>query len=309
VSLGLSHGQVLPPVETITSMACTPTLRHCPAAVMPRLAQYNEAAIAGVVWHLALVLGDGNPQAGLKFLLRALHDYSYNDHAPESMREVRDALVNGGLEEDSAEKHSAFEAIFAEEKIGWGENVSVSFDDSRTDGTLADYKIHLVPKGPYGTCEVTAADDSQPPIQKLGPYAGFSGWVGAQGDLAYTWQSNCLVNGGNDQPSSKGPAMPTAQLWLAFPYLAGEKELDGDFTLTARYVCADATEGMSPSDPQYAEYKCTSDRTVDVSVITGVAKAVDVGGITLRRNVDVPVLTFDASGGCHFSIGVADCGV
>jgi hypothetical protein len=294
--------------DELINMAARPAT---PLPDNPRLAQYNESAIAGVLWNLTTYLGHGSSIAGLKPLLGALHGFRYGGHFPESLRQVRDALITGGLE-TSDQTQLTFDGIFAEEKIGWGENVTVAFDDTRTDGSLAVWKIHLSLDGPYGTCQVTAADDSSQPTVGLEPLpveVNSPGWIGAYGGLSFTKWDDCIVYGGNSQANVQGPAMPLAGLWLPFPYLASEQHLDGEFTLTARYVCADATDGIDPSDPSYPEYACTTGRSVSVSVRTGDAPAVNADNITLYRDQDVPIVKFDANGSCMIIPSGTDCSV
>lgn len=257
----------------------------------PRLAQYNEVAIAGVVWKVSQHFGNGDAQLGLKRLLAALHTFRYDGHPPHSLREVRDALITGGLEQDSPDEHTAIDGIFAAENIGWGQDVQVAFDDSRDEGARAHMKIHLVLTGPYGTCQVTGDDVNPPPQPLVGSQDWWYGDIGVEGGLQYTWQDECLVSGGNADPS-EDQGILNSLLWLKFPYLAGEEHLSGNFTLTAQYVCSDDTPLGKPPEPDM----CTPDRKVDVIVTSGLADPVEEDGIDLQQGADTKILYFNATG-------------
>jgi hypothetical protein len=189
------------------------------------------------------------------------------------------------------------------QKIGWGFFISISFNDSRSDGSYSGYKNHLELQGPYGTCQVTG-NDQKPPTQNLPGNKTWTGWV-LKGGLDYTWQSDCLIYSGDSSPDHIGPQY--AVVWLAFPYLSDEKHLDGKFRLSVTYLCKDL-----PGDD--ARYKCTGDRKVDVQVINAYdgndvrLRVQQVRGIDLQRNAKTQILWFDANNECQFVIKNVDCG-
>jgi hypothetical protein len=271
-----------------------------PAPQDANLSQYNEAALAGLIWHVSTYLGEGDAQAGFPRLLRALHDFHYKGYGPADARQLRDAIVTGGLEKDSADIHTEFDNIFTAQNIGWGFEINVSIEDARPPGGgNTSQKIHLKLTGPYGTCQVTGNDENVP-MQNLpgDPFPVF-GWV-VKGGLPYDYLSDCITEGGDTTPR-QGDSWPESFVDLDFPYLADEKHLDGRFRLYATYVCANAYK------PKGKEDYCTGSRDVSVHV-TNLLQAVNVRDINLVRNSATQLLWFDATGKCQFTTRDIDCG-
>jgi hypothetical protein len=278
----------------------------------PRLAQYNETRDGGAFWHLAAYFGAGDMQEGLRRIVFALHSWEERHVvAPKNMRQVRDSLIAGGLQTNE-DQHEAINSILADQGIGWGVKAYVQIDDAQEEGSGTWYEIHLVLEGPYGRCEVTGNDGSMPGEEKSPPVPTDGGgqWYGSvvKGALPYTSEDDCLVAGGDGRVSQDAnDRIEASLLWLRFPFTTNGGHLygDNDFTLTARYVCANNHPERNPDDT--APSTCTSDREASVIVENGVADPV-TATITLHKDVDTPVLTFDGRGGCKLANGT-DCKV
>jgi hypothetical protein len=286
----------------------------------PRLAQYNEVRAAGVFWHLAEYLGARTQQdvsEGLRQILSALHSTRFNGGHPDSMRQVRDALINAHLETDKAQ-HDEIDSVFESQGMGWGVEVTVMFDDPRGAGTGAWYENHIVlkPTTGYGggiACEETGNDgsligeDDSPPAQLEGGDRWY-GTIGLMGDLSYTWHDDCLAAGGDGKVSQDSDStILNSLLWFRFPYVSDSGHLLGRYDLTARYVCANNHPEDTDDPVEVAYYTCTNDRRVKVTVLNGVADEV-TSTITLPRDQDTPILEFEGNGHCELADGT-DCSV
>ncbi|MDX6581592.1 MAG: hypothetical protein QOI10_776 [Solirubrobacterales bacterium] len=288
----------------------------------PRLAQYNEVRDAGLFWHLAQYLGaraGQGVQDGLHTILSALHVAKFFGGPARNMRQVRDALIQTGVETDKDE-HDAIDSVFESQGIGWGVMVNVMFADTQPGGAGAWYENHLVlsSKVGYGhgapDCEETGNDgsligeDDSPPAQMQGA-EDFYGTIGWTGDLDYTWHDDCLIAGGDGNVSQDSDStILSSLLYFRFPYITDSQHLLAPFKLTARYVCADNHPEESAGDAnEVAYYTCTADRFVEVTVVNGVADPV-TSNIKLPRDQDKQILEFEASGACKLADG-KDCSV
>jgi hypothetical protein len=211
------------------------SLPATPEPQNPRYAMTSETADAGVVWHLALHLGAGNPQKGLAPLLDALHRYRRNGHPAQDMRDVRDALIEAGLEHDSAAEHQELDSIFADEGIGFGIGFESDFEDdgNNQDSDAATFKMQI--NGPYG-CET--GGDTYTKLSGAGGGQWFGEVVG--GGLPYTWQDDCL---GADTVSTGA--------WLLFPYAKNLAHRSGSWSVTFSYECTKGYIEVSPGSYLY----------------------------------------------------------
>jgi hypothetical protein len=221
----------------------------------PRLAQYNETAIAATLWGLANHFGAGDARgAGLRAILYALHGYQREGHAVQSVRDFRDALIVAGLEGGNRLEHSTIDKIFAAQRIAWGVYVTVEEEDSRPAGyfTIRGVRLFLDGPGKYAGCGGESVEQEEKETRVREPNASRPfGWIGAitPGDLTYTWQSDCMV------ASSSIPS----EFLLRFPYLQDQSH-QGMYTLNATWECREIPE----------EPKCTPDRKYRVRVDNGV---------------------------------------
>jgi hypothetical protein len=291
-------------------------LDSTPATPRPdveRLAQYNEVAIAAVIWKLVNHFGAGDSHAGLRPFLEALHSYKRDGHPPQSTREMRDALIEGGLEKNSPAEHIAIDKIFAAERIAWGLFVEVQFPDYVSGGVRADQV--LSGPGAYSSCRLADGDPSYDYGPPDLPFSWTSGLL-VQGGLAYTWQSDCLLSGSYvflDQTN-----LAAAEMWLRFPYLPGNAHLSPfvysvDLTCqtTASYTCPASysvklliATGVWGSTPDQAYATDPAQTWVRPEVLPGLI----IATVTLPTNVLTQVVSFDGNGNCELSSG-ADCGV
>ena len=296
-----------------------------------RLAQYNEGAIAGVIWGLADHFGNGNVRAGLKLFLAAVASYRHDGHPPQSIREVRDALILGGLEHASRDEFDTIDKIFAAQRIAWGLFVTLDYKDSVPDqgGSLG---WQLQGPGAYAGCGY----DPNTEGSYYGPDAErpFSWGIGkiVEGGLPYTWQDDCLMDGAIASCFCGGDTAQSGTFWLRFPYLADEGHLNGQYTLSATWTCNGRFDPQTGSD-----VPCTSSTKWHVAVDSGVwgsradtqygpfftqhegpqswirPEALPQGTIEddldLPKNQSVPVVAFDAFGHCTLLPSNQDCSV
>jgi hypothetical protein len=244
----------------------------------PRLAQYNETAIAATLWGLANHFGVGDARgAGLRAILYALHGYRREGHAVQSVRDFRDALIVAGLENGNRLEHSTIDKIFAAQRIAWGVYVTVDEEDSRIAGSKAGEEVGLslgAAPGKYGGCPTYKYFGSlEEEEQYWAPNAsrpfGWSGNYGGRavmpGDLSYTWQSDCMA--ANYWNSTVGLQSAGAEFLLRFPYLQDQSH-QGLYTLDATWECRDESVPSGHLPPP--EGKCTPDRKFRVRVDNGV---------------------------------------
>jgi hypothetical protein len=301
-------------------LGCKPqvNLGATPATPLPdnqRLAQYNEIAVAGVVWGLVNHFGRGDPQAGLRPFLHALHSYERNGHPPQSARDMRDALIVGGLEKDSADEHIAIDKIFAAQRIAWGLYVHIEYvAHPDPNSNRVDANQVLAGPGAYSTCQFnfdTTVDQSYGPPEFPFDWTG----IRVKGGLPYTWQSDCLLSGAYTYTDNNNGA---ADMWLRFPYLPGQAHRD-TYVYSAELSCADTFD-----------YKCPASYTVTVWVYNGVWGSLDQAyaifpgqswirpevlpgviksSVNVQMNVVTPLVRFNGSGDCTIIGTGQDCGV
>lgn len=267
--------------------------------------QYHEISVAGVLWGLATHLGSGNQQAGLKPLLQTLHTFSGKYGGPKSLREARDALIEGGLENGSAAEHVAIEQRFLDQQVYWRIMVNAALIDSREAGRDTDYELHLDLDGPgaYGSCESTI-DDGGPEFPLTGMLPTeldtWIGSIGAEGGLSYISRDDCLMFGADGKQPYDG--VDGVQFWLHLPYLPQEAHHSGTFSLGATWLCSDAqVEDPGPEDI------CTGDRLHQIGFAVGPRQGV-LRNVSLQRGARVELLRFDATGKeCTFVPTGEDC--
>jgi hypothetical protein len=193
-------------------------------------------------------------------------------HFPDDMRQVREALTPS--EHGSASQHVVFDQIFGQDNLRWGTLITLTHEPA-WDGTLHStdmyYEVHLTLSGPYGNCEVNARSGQYGTDPSAAPFNPFAperpslvaypppqdAWDSdLPGALPYTWQDECLLNTADGSISpTYGPVtegvgglyadvedVPAAE--LLFPYLDKAAQHQGDFTLSARFVCV----APDPSD-------------------------------------------------------------
>jgi hypothetical protein len=335
--LSISCGRSLK--TNLAAVPATPALSLADA----RFAQFNETTSASVMWQLA-------KDYGLKAFLRALRDYTgYSGHYPQNMREVREAMIE--LEHGRADRHVAIDSIFASQNLRWGTFVSVTAEpglDSPFNWGDVGYEVKLTLNGPYGHCEAMAKPDQYgddplsqayfgPSPPKLAGYQGFRDWDSwTTGALPYTWQDECLTETSDgyidpNNPGSAGdPTVPEAE--VLFPYLAGEAQRSGLYTLSARIVCTTMAGAGDPTEesnePGPDQENCLPSYHYAIGLLEGLTKGNDDEVtsnhylpspynraneespdriVTLPPNVNVPIAEWNAEGYCKMLVYDLNC--
>jgi hypothetical protein len=259
-----------------------------------RYAQYNELSVAGVFWGLARRLANGNRQTGLARILTALKIYRRAGQPVGHMRDLRDALIEAGLE-PTAGRHLALSAVFAGQRMSWGMKVFAcpGCDPEEEGGTgLERERAWVILRGPYGECAGTGDN----PI------------FGARGALGYTSADDCLVSGGT-VPNETSLGLGEAA--VAFPYLANNAHRDSH-VFSVGWSC-DIDE-------------CPASRLIELDIYNGdcVGDSLEACGqngenllegrvfrasVTVMRGQEVEAVRFDGAGGCTVIPTGEDCGV
>jgi hypothetical protein len=121
----------------------------------------------------------------------------------------------------------------------------------------------------------------------------------------FTNRDDCLISGGDG--TSPPNQLGVARLWLPHPFLSGQRQAQGSYTLSARRGCMD-NGGES-------EYKCTSSRRHGFILGAGpqqphlgmAAIAPAQTHVSLGRNSWVPLVRFEATGKCTWLPSNLDC--
>jgi hypothetical protein len=255
-------------------------LAATPATPLPdkrRFAQYNETALAGAIWQ---VVGQyGGPRAGLKKLLRALHAYRRDGKPPRDARDAFDALLEQNL---NWRNWGILSGAFASQWIKWDTSVGVGGGPPDSRGR---YFFHYAIKGPY-SCE-SVPNTGQPNN-------------GVDGGLPFALDDNCL--GGLDTPDSGAQ--------IIFPYLAGTRHRNGEYTVSVTYRCVSEPENPCSGAPAKANIYVF--RHEGIGPPQGPLSA---GTIRLQAKLTIPrdatreIVRFDALGACTLLVTGADCGV
>ena len=266
-----------------------------PAPDKPHFAQYNETAIAGVIWDLAAYFGNGDRQKGLEILLAAWANHSVTGEPPRSLRDARDSLIAADLE-STPEQHAEITKIFADHNIGWG--LWLTFDHTEPIG-VADSAVLFDVEGPLGGCR-DAAD-----------WFGNTG-ADEDGGLPYTWHDNCRIGGASFSGQRTNEAL------YGFLYDPSASLSPVKYTISAQFVCEDyegenACPGsISTTGPTYAlryadMVPLENTQGQDTSSYIRMIRQIEGGSFTLPRDQWVPVLEFDRYGNCTILIGNVDC--
>jgi hypothetical protein len=299
----------------VADLAAAPATPISEDPVESDRAQYNEIQAAGVIWHLAILGGKSRYDRTRQLLTAARAFKARAGHYPESMREVRDALVGSPLEPDTVAGHDAIDKIFADHHMGWG--VAVLIEDG--DGSSYGQFLHLRLTGPYGTCEdlrLRGLPNPPHPIQGKPGEMWDGGLV--NGALDTTWKDDCLISSGPVYDTLPGGLENHGSLGLVFPYLDRQRHASGTFSLYGTFIC----------DKDLASPPCEGSFTYDVTLIRGwflnrvgdpgANAPMDAGDghhyfadllLELREGVATEILRFDAQGGCEIVPLHEDCSV
>jgi hypothetical protein len=202
--------------------------------------------------------------------------------------------------------------------MGWGLTLVGTEVDTRIQGRDTSKDLTLELRGPYGTCRVSneLAHSYFLGIEPIGMAPGEPGdnptgrWlpgeVGAEGPLPFTNRDDCLIRGGDGREPNGGG--PTGELWLLHPYLDGQRQAAGAYTLNARWSCVGG--GGSP------ETTCTANRLHQFILGAGprlphrnwlVPIAPADTRPSLPRNAWVPLVRFEVTGECTWLPTNQDC--
>ncbi len=291
----------------------------------PRLTQYNEGHVGKLFLSLVGYLGKGDVATGWRELLLALHKYKFEEHHPQEMRELRDALIHAGLEKNnpndasgSYDLHNEITALFTSADIGWGVSVQ-TLDIDKRENTSIDYELVPTISGPgvYGDCRVkpgqehirmwwpgtsqkrqgTPADSEYYGKDEGDGYGPDYGdyWPGSMhyGALDYTWHDDCLI-AGYSESDVEGSNLPfPARLEMRLPYLPENAHRDtGGYTLEIEWRCI-----------SHEERPCTDHRLMELKIKIGAQpplRTADGKLLTMKMTPSNEVLTFDATGKCTF---------
>jgi hypothetical protein len=297
----------------VADIAGTPARPSSADPVEIDRAQYNEIQAAGVIWHVANLGGRSRYDQTRQLLTAARAFKSRGGHYPESMREVRDALVGSPLEPDSVAGHDAINKLFADNHMGWG--IALQIEDG--EGTSFGQVLHLRLAGPYETCEdlrLRGLPNVEHPLQGKPGETWDGGLV--PGGLDTTWKDDCLIDSGPAYDLAPGGLENHGSLGLVFPYLDRERHLRGEFHLDGTFYC----------DKYAASPPCVGAFTYDMTLIRGwflnnlEDHLDDPPGkdghhlflklpLELREGVVTEILRFDAQGGCEIVPLHKDCSV
>jgi hypothetical protein len=308
--------QITRDCKVLQDLAATPATPSSTDRVVIDQAQYNETQAAGVIWHLVTLHGQSRQSraAGTSALLTAARAFKARPgagHYPQSMREVRDALVGSPLEPDTLAGHDAIEKVFADDHMGWG--IAFDIEDTDNETTTFGQYLHLSLSSPYGTCEdprsgVPGPIRFQEPLDGV-PSVTWDGGV-VHGPLGSTWRDDCLIASGPAQNQNPGGLENHGVLNLFFPYLDKQRHASAPFKLYGTFKC----------DELLADPKCTGAYTYFVTFFRGWVlnpdqgppqvlntTAAEIEGRTvfinvpleLREGVETEILSFDAKGTCE----------
>ena len=273
----------------------------------PRLAQYNETAAAGVLVRLFDHLGPDRI-SGLHKVLRAARNYrQVARHTPNSMRQVRDALITGRLEEETYQSHQAIDDIFIDGgRMNWKFRTWVTLDGDPAKGRWAPQEVALELRGPYSRCKMNGPGGRQDLDGDDPLMSEWYGAIGARGGLPYTWEDDCLLYGGDGQTGESEPIGRQAYVGLDFPYLSDQTHYSSPFVLSAKYVCWTDEESDNPS------YHCTDSRRIDIVVRMGLGNDKTLVDVSLERGQKTDIVRFNAQGDCEIIAGAVrprDCSI
>jgi hypothetical protein len=315
----------------IADLVSTPARPSSEDPVEIDQAQYNEIQAAGVVWHVVNLrdlrggINSNDRTRKLLAAVRAFKDRPGAGHYPQSMREVRDALVGSPLEPDTVAGHDAIDKIFSDDHMGWG--VAVLIEDNlieSTDPSSFGQYLHLRLIGPYGTCEDPRPNQGPPRPVTGRPGATFDGGV-VEGGVPATWKDDCFIASGPANDPNPGGLENHGHLDLWFPYLPDQRHATGEFKLYATFHC----------DPFLAQPRCGGSFTYHLYLYRGwflnEDKVVPPGDVfrtafsaTANREghhlfedlplkiddgKDTEILSFDAQGKCEIVPLHEDCSV
>jgi hypothetical protein len=323
LTLGCSVRMDVSAKPAIARVDGIPSLTPMPLAAEKHLAQYNETAVAGSVWGVTGVLGSGDRVAGLGKLLRALKSFTAAYHAPEDIREVRDALTEFGTGQ-STDLEQAIGDAFDDQRMRWGFGLE---EVSQVKNGLGNGWV--VPWTTGSFCDMPRPG-TQAPVTRLTD-AFFVGPIGktpegvynhvatdvAVGPLAHTKHDECweTIRG----VVLDANASVNYSLTQTLPFLAGQGHRQGRTILGVTFRCASG-----------ADICAGSSRTVTIRVGTGVwhrpngqtyldsvqplnpgTVTVTVPAVTTTPSVAdiVPVAEIDALGYCVTLVApIQDCG-
>jgi hypothetical protein len=264
-----------------------------PTAPNARYAQYNETAIAGALWHVAGLLGGGDPKAGLGRMLDA-----FSQDPPDSMRDARDAMAADSAIESTVQEHEDIDELLRKQRINWIMRVIVT-GDSGPGHRETQVKMN----GAYD-CQLAnefTADSGLLPEDRGG---GFY-LLGGEGGLPFTWHDDCFGFSDGD-PDSSAPGGP--EHWFVdFPTTGGTDEANNVYTLSARYDCKPF--GTPDNCTAAMDAIVIIDHGVDRSTPTTSPVTHQITGALLPKNSWVPIVRFDGLGNCESLLDGFDCGI
>jgi hypothetical protein len=285
----------------------------------PHYAQFSEEAAAYVIYALAGYLGDGSVTKGLAVIASAYERQQVNGRDPETMRDLRDVLIEDGLEQGSKDRDDAINEIFARYGMQWGIELRLYPDSSSDAGSLAFNSTTMTVTGPSGfQCHENVDQNLAP----LGDAYG-SGHIGSGlGPLGYTFVDDCIIDGGPDEGDQNTPGayqrgFPDGYVALPMPYLQGGAEQRGTYTISVQFTCHAAVED-GVTDDRARQLACAqawvgdlriawlagppSGQFLSIDPASPDQPSDDADGDIIRRNLTIPigtptpVVTFDAAG-------------
>ncbi len=298
----------------------------------PHYAQFSEEAAAYVLYALAGYLGGGGSIAkGLAVIARAYERQQVNGRDPETMRDLRDVLIEDGLEQGSKDRDDAINEIFARYGMQWGIELRLYPNSSSDAGTLAFNSTTMTVAGPGGfECRENVDQNLAP----LGDAYG-SGHIGTGlGALGYTFVDDCIIDGGPDEGDQNTSGayqrgFPDGYVALPMPYLQGGAEQRGTYTISVQFTCHAAVED-GVTDDRARQTACAQAWVGDLRIAwlarppagqflsidpaSSDALTDDADGDIIRHDLTIPigaptaVVTFDAAGRhCTIDITGSPC--
>jgi hypothetical protein len=263
------------------------------------LAQYNEIAVAGAVWHVAKRLGGGNPQAGLAPILRALHQ-----NPAASMRDFADALAEDSLIATTREEFELIAEELRRQGINWG------FHINATGAVNGEGQIQTQVKmeGAYSCAvqDALADDRGLLPEDRGGLFWELAG----EGGLPHTWHDDCFGTYDGD-PQPEEPGGGADNFFVEYPY-SGGSDPNEEMTLSVRYVCRSPDPTNHPCSSNFFLTPTLShgaDPTPNSQGLHDYAISHKVDVTELSLNTWVPLMTVDGMGHCTSLIDGFDCSI
>lgn len=292
---------------------CGPYMSFAEKPARPRLApadaryaQYNETRVAAAMYDLVDYLGGGT--AGFGRLLTAMRAYRRDGHGVWTARDLRDLAVQHF--ERNAFDHAAIDGIFLLQGMSWTQHFVFGIPEMpSTYLRAAEDEIVVSVTGPNGF-ECRSADDTDAAhIETLDGGVGIVvGERVAEGGIAYSANDDCyLVTGDGKVAEAEPHGLGSDSVDIPFPYLDRLAHWTGPFTVHAKYVCE-----FNQALGTRRQFRCPSTFTVLLSV-NNLLLPLNVPAfrepipVTLVKDVEMAIVTFEANGNCKL-IGGVDCG-